>query len=57
MNTTIHMYSFHSLKVINLRTGIDFERLITNHISLCMADREGKQDVQKDINIVLKNKQ
>lgn len=57
MNTTIHMYSFHSLKVINLRTGIDFERLITNHISLCMADREGKQDVQKDINSVLKNKQ
>ena len=52
------MYSFHSLKVINLRTGIDFERLITNHISSCMADRKDKQDVQNDIKkCVLKNKQ
>lgn len=52
------MYSFHSLKVIDLKTGTDFKRLITNHISSCMVDRKDKQDLQKDMKkCVLKNKQ
>lgn len=49
MNVAIHIYPFHSLKVIDLRTGIDFERLITNHISSCMVHVIGKQDLKKDM--------
>lgn len=30
------MYSFQSLKVIGLRTGIDLQRLMTNHVSSCV---------------------
>lgn len=36
INTDIHMYSFQSLKVIGLRTGIDLQRLMTNHVPSCV---------------------
>lgn len=49
VNIAIHMYSFHSLKLTDLRTGIDFERLITNHIIICGSYKRQRRAAERHV--------
>lgn len=49
INIAVHMHSFQSLKIIDLRTRIDLRRLKTSHVSSCVFLVKGKHDLHRDM--------